>query len=408
MKGGNAMRHWILITLLCISLIGCQISGFAANKEWSGEEKLAKQIKPAVVRIVAGYSATWTILINNRYEKYTVGYGGTGSGAIISPDGYVVTNAHVVDICTHDNNTKIQNLAKMLATRLAKVYNVSYEVAWSYVVASINSRKASLSEIANITKVITPGGEELPFDLKEIGSSALENGKDVAIIKIEGRNFPTVRLGDSDKIRTGERIFVAGYPGIADLGSLASEKSVLEWSWSPGSISSDKKSSAQGTPLIQINAEGVKPGNSGGPVLNTDGQVIGLLTFGASGGPHWAMAARTLQEFIRKAGATNEESLIDKAYQQGLIFYWQGYHTKALAKFEEVKRLYAKHSEVDDLIAECQNNITTGHDKRYWPDYYPNIATVAVLTLLILSAITVALLKRRKVSEKKSTNNDLQ
>lgn len=406
MKGGKAMRHWILITLLCISLIGCQISGFAASKEWSAEEKLAKQIKPAVVRIVAGYSAAWTILINNRYEKYTVVYGGTGSGAIISPDGYVVTNAHVVDVYTHDNNTKIENLAKTLAVRLAKNYNVSYEVAWNFIVASIKNRTASLSEISTINKVITPGGEELPFDVKEIGSSALENGKDVAVIKIEGRNFPTVRLGDSDKIRTGERIFVAGYPGIADLGSLASEKSVLEWSWAPGTISSDKKSSAQGAPLIQLNAEGVKPGNSGGPVLNTDGQVIGLLTFGASGGPHWAMSARTVQEFIRKAGASNEESLIDKAYRQGLEFYWQGYYTKALMKFEEVRRLYPKHSEIDSLIAECQNNITTGNDKRYWPDYYPYMAGVAALTILILSAAIFTILKRRKLSQKKLTNTD--
>ncbi|MBP2626952.1 MAG: serine protease [Firmicutes bacterium] len=406
MKGGKAMCHWILITLLCISLIGSQISGLAANKEWSAEEKLAKQIKPAVVRIVAGYSAAWTILINNRYEKYTVVYGGTGSGAIISPDGYVVTNAHVVDLCTHDNNTKVQNLAKVLAAQIAKNYNVSIEVAWNYVVGSIKNRTASLSDISNISKVITPGGEELPFDLKEIGSSALENGKDVAVVKIEGRNFPTVRLGDSDKIRTGERIFVAGYPGVADLGSLASEKSVLEWSWAPGSISSDKKSSAQGNPLIQINAEGIKPGNSGGPVLNTDGQVIGLLTFGASGGPHWAMASRTVQEFIRKSGASNQESLIDKTYQQGLEFYWQGYYTKALMKFEEVRRLYPKHSEIDSLIAECQNNITTGNDKRYWPDYYPNMTATVVFIFLILSATTFALFKRRKLSGEKFTNDD--
>jgi len=408
MKGGKAMHHWILTTLLCISLIGCQISGFAANKEWSSEEKLAKQIKPAVVRIVAGYSVAWTILINNRYEKYTVIYGGTGSGSIISPDGYVVTNAHVVDTCTHNNNTRIQNLAKVLATQLAKNYNVTFDVAWNFVVASIKNKTSSLSEISNITKVITPGGEELPFDLKEIGSSAMENGKDVAIIKIEGRNFPTVRLGDSDKIRTGERIFVAGYPGIADLGALASEKSALEWSWAPGTISSDKKSSAQGAPLIQINAEGIKPGNSGGPVLNTDGQVIGILTFGSSGGPHWAMASRTIQEFIRKAGASNEESLIDKAYRQGLEFYWQGYYTKALMKFEEVRRLYPKQSEIDSLIAECQNNITTGNDKRYWPDYYPHMAATAIVTILILSAITFTLLKRRKLSEKKATNYDNQ
>ena len=400
------MYQRILIFLLCIAMIGSQITGFAAGKEWSSEEKLAKQIKPAVVRIIAGYSATWTILINNQYHKYNVTYGGTGSGAIISSDGYVIANAHVVDVCAHDTSTKKVNLAKMLAVSLAKHYNVSIEVAWNYVVQSIKGQTAHLSEITTIAKVITPGGEELPFDVKEIGSSAIENGKDVAVIKIEGQNFPTIRLGDSDKIRTGERIFVAGYPGVADLGALASEKSGLEWSWAPGTISSDKKSSAQGAPLIQVNAEGVKPGNSGGPVLNTDGQVIGLLTFGASGGPHWAMASRTVQEFVRKAGATNEESLIDKTYQQGLDFYWQGYFSKALTKFEEVKRLYAKHSEIDVLIAECQKNITAGTDKRYWADYYLQIAAFAAVTILLLSAAMFTIQTRRRLSQSKVTNTD--
>lgn len=377
----------ICLVLICTLLLG-QINSTLAAKDWSSEEKLAQQIKPAVVRIYSFYYTTWTI----GQVKINTYYGGMGSGAIINPDGYIITNAHVVETYTHTDNKKWENLAWELVNILVKKYNLTKQNA----ISIINTGMARNSKIETIHLVITPGGEELPFDLKELGSPAGEkDGKDIAIIKVEGRNLPTVMLGDSDKIRTGERIFVAGFPGAGDLGTWGSKQSELEWSWAPGTISSDKKTSAQGAPLIQVNAEGVKPGNSGGPVLNTDGQVIGLLTFGTQGGPHWAMASRTVMEFIRKAGATNEASITDKCYREGLDFYWEGYYSKALVKFEEVKRLYNKHSEANTLIAICQKNIADGNNKRYWPDYYPYIALALLLTAIV-AGIVIARRKRNK------------
>jgi len=383
-----------LVIVLAISLVMLQISAFAAGKDWTPEEKLAKLTKPAVVRVWAYYYATWTI---GSYQIPTY-YGGFGSGAFINPDGYIVTNAHVVDVYNHSDEKKWENLAWQLVYTLMQDYRLSKEQA----IALITKGYARIGKINSVYSVITPGGEELPFDVKEMGSPAGEkDGKDVAIIKVEGRNFPTVRLGDSDRIRTGERIYVAGYPSAGDLRSIGSKKSQLEWSWASGSISSDKKATAQGAPLIQVNAEGVTPGNSGGPVLNSDGQVIGLLTFymnshGGPNGPLYCMASRTVQEFVRKTGANNDESLTDKAYREGLEFYWQGYYSKALPKFEEVKRLYAKHSEVEGLIADCQKNIAEGNDKRYWPDYYGYIGAVILLLICIIAAIII---RKRKQAQ---------
>ena len=372
------MKKSFVTVLLVMFIISIPLAALAAGKDWSHEEKLAKLNKPAVARVYSFYWATWTIgtVQLNTY------YGGQGSGAFINPDGYLVTNAHVVQFYTHDDKKKWNNLALALVRILVTKYNLTQAQA----VALINSGQARISKINSVNVVITPGGEQLPFDLKEIGTPAGEkDGKDVAVIKVEGRNMPTVRLGDSDKIRTGERIFVAGFPGDADLGSWGSKNSHQEWSWAPGTISSDKKASAQGAPLIQLNAEGVKPGNSGGPVFNREGAVIGLLTFGTQGGPHWAMASRTVQEFVRKAGIGNEQSLTDKAYKEGLELYWQGYYSKALSKFEETRRLYAKHSEAEDLIADCQHQIAQKQDRTYWPDYYLYLIIACLLASLSVS-----------------------
>ncbi|GBG56405.1 serine protease Do [Sporomusaceae bacterium FL31] len=392
------LKKFLLITLI-ITFSFCQLNTAAASKEWTQEEKLAKISKPAVVRIWAYYYATWAI---GNHQILTA-HGGFGSGAFINSEGYVVTNAHVVDVCSHADKQKWENLAWQLVYTLVENYQVNKEQA----IALINQGYAHIGKIHMVNVVVTPGGEELPFELKEIGSPAgQKDSKDIAIIKVAGQNYPTIRLSGSDKTRTGERIFVAGYPSAGDLKAMGSVKSYLEWSWSPGSVSSDKKTTAQGTPLIQINAEGVTPGNSGGPVFNSDGHVIGLLTFymntkDGPNGPLYCLDAATIQEYIRKAGTSNNESLTNRSYRQGLELYWNGYYSKALSKFEETRRLYANHSEVDILIAECQQNIIEGNDKCYWPDYYGYFSLFA---LLFATALAIYY-KRKKSAKIKLLNN---
>lgn len=389
------MRRWFLVVFLILALIGGQVNAYAADKAWSDEEKLAKLTKPAVVRIAAYYWALWSV---GGVQIFTA-VGGHGSGAFISSDGYITTNAHVVQAYTHSDQQMNQNLVAQLYRTLMVKYQQTPQQAQAWL------RLAKVVKWEKKFAVIPPGGDELPFDLKEIGSPVgTKDGKDVAIIKVEGRNFPTVTIGDSDKVRTGEKVFVAGYPGSADMDQyqVLSQKSALQWSWAHGTISSDKKASSQGAPLLQVNAEGVTHGNSGGPVLNSDGKVIGLLTFGPPElqGLSFAVTSHTVLEFVRKSGATNTPSPTDIAYRDGLNFYWQGYYSKALPKFEEVKRLYAKHSEAEELIADCQHNIAQGKDKRYWPDYYPYMAATALV--VIIAVIALIVLKRRKALNQKT------
>ena len=151
-----------------------------------------------------------------------------GSGAIISEDGYVVSNAHVV-------------------------------------------------EDAHEILVTLPGGIRLNAEL--VGSDKLT---DIALLKVDESNLPFTELGNSDDLIVGEWAIALGNPlGLFDVG--------YEPTATLGIISGLdmdfglKESGRVYQDMIQTDAS-INPGNSGGPLVNSLGQIIGINTFILTGG----------------------------------------------------------------------------------------------------------------------------
>jgi serine protease Do len=146
---------------------------------------------------------------------------GLGSGFIVSPDGYILTNAHVVENASH------------------------------------------------VTVRLTDRRE---YTAKVIGS---DKQSDVAVIKIDATGLPTVKLGDSRRAQVGEWVVAIGSP-------FGFENSV-----SAGIVSAKSRSLPDATyvPFIQTDVA-VNPGNSGGPLFNLAGEVIGINSqiYSRSGG----------------------------------------------------------------------------------------------------------------------------
>jgi serine protease Do len=90
---------------------------------------------------------------------------------------------------------------------------------------------------------------------------------DVAVLKIEAKNLPTVQLGDPDRLRPGEWVVAIGSP-------FGFENSVTA-----GIVSATSRAMPGGnyTPFIQTDVA-VNPGNSGGPLVTMDGEVVGIVT----------------------------------------------------------------------------------------------------------------------------------
>ena len=143
---------------------------------------------------------------------------GEGSGIIISADGYILTNAHVI-------------------------------------------------KNADTVKVVLYNEEE--YEATIIGS---DEQTDVAVLKIEAQNLAFAELGDSDEIEVGETVYVLGNPGGL----------ILQSSFTDGIISGlnrvvSTEDSNYSMTVIQTNAA-INPGNSGGALINEYGQVIGITS----------------------------------------------------------------------------------------------------------------------------------
>jgi serine protease Do len=134
---------------------------------------------------------------------------GVGSGFVISDDGYIMTNAHVVEGADE------------------------------------------------VTVTLTDRRE---FKAKVLGA---DKRSDVALLKVDARNLPSLRIGDSNRIRVGEWVIAIGSPFN------------LENTVTAGIISAKARDTGEYLPLIQSDVA-VNPGNSGGPLINMRGEVIGI------------------------------------------------------------------------------------------------------------------------------------
>jgi serine protease Do len=220
-------------------------------------QNLVDQVSPAVVQItvqglgVRGGDDTGS----GRVQAQR----GGGSGVILDPDGYIITNAHVISSSTH-------------------------------IYVSLPDKDAQ----AKYRSILKPPGR-----IVEATLVGLDRETDLAVLKAPVAGLPALKLGDSEALRQGELVLAAGSP----YG--------LQNSVTMGVVSSIARQIRPEDPMIYIQTDAsINPGNSGGPLLNADGEVVGINTFilsGSGGSEGVGFAApsaivRTVYEQIRKYG----------------------------------------------------------------------------------------------------------
>ena len=191
----------------------------------------ANKILPSIVGIKVEYNVNSLISMFGRQTQATTAQA-SGSGIIISEDGYILTNNHIVS--TSSDN--------------------------------------SFYEVSEATKVtVTLFGDETEYEAKIIGT---DEQTDLAVIKIDKTGLTKAEFADSDNIKVGEFAMAVGNP----LG--------LESSITCGVVSAVNRevtdSDGKTYTLIQTDAA-INAGNSGGALVNSQGQVIGINTLKLEG-----------------------------------------------------------------------------------------------------------------------------
>jgi len=413
------MKKAYVTTPIIILLIAAIITSMVlinAKPDTSGinpAQKLAEFSKPSVVRVLDYAFVDWTF--SNYDDWEVVEYfkkmnnqsfiGGVGSGAIISSNGYIVTNAHVVELSKMSDQEIADIAFNDLCYNIAPLFNVSPDEARAYLLDYV-----SWDKVTKALKVVLPGGEVYDGEIKTYGAPIGE-GKDVSVLKIEGKNLPTLLLGSSENVHLQDEIWVFGYPGAAD-SSVLSQDSALVVSITDGKVSATDKKSAQGAPVLQVSAASTH-GNSGGPVINKDGNIIGLLTFRGDTvngqevqGFNFVVPVDTVKEFVAQSGATNTASIVDSLYIEGLNLYWGGYYKDALLKFEEVQRLFPAHSEIKRFISESQTKAS--QSKVLWSKYKNIFYAVDAGAVVIIIALLIITFKKKKAEAEASAQTQEQ
>ena len=149
-----------------------------------------------------------------------------------------------------------------------------------------------------------------------------------------------------------------------------------------------------GWEVLQTDAS-ITHGNSGGPVMNEYGEVIGLATFGSIDyqrqaevqGMNFIVPSTIVEEYIRKAKIEPGMSEISLSYEEAMDLYDESRYKKPLEKFEEVKDMNASFPFIDKMISDTERKIDRGLDKEprdMTMYYYIGGGALALILILVL------------------------
>ncbi len=198
-----------------------------------------------------------------RRSLVRINYGmGNGAGTIWHSDGLIITNAHVVGALDEIRGRD---------PRFRRAYG---------------AYRASEPELT----VTLPDGAVHPAKLL-----AMDAERDIAALSIDTQSLPTVQLGDSRKLKAGQWVFAVGHPwGVV---GAASGGIVI-------GTGTDLPEITNGRDWVVINLK-VRPGNSGGPLVDSNGRLVGINTLLTGRQVGAAVPVHAITQFLKESLGTH-------------------------------------------------------------------------------------------------------
>ncbi len=423
--------------------------------------------QPAVVRVVAHFegtstpprfavnfaSSTWSMSQATStpipYDDYL-----SGSGFVIDPSGYIITNSHVVSsaeirmqmAASVVESTMLSSLAALTPAQQKKLgTNITDPTiieklttdGLTYVLDNfppLNPPTVAVLKPTVGLPATTTSAYLLQIDSalageKQQADSAMQQGvagiitvvndnflndeKDVAILKVDEKNLPAITLGDSSAVHEGDSVHLFGFPASADVNGLTDPPT-----FTTGTVSALKDSTQHTFQYIQTDAS-VSPGSSGSPVIDSTGAAIGIVTLQSAGtsGDSFAFALpiKLAEDVLAAQSITPATTGYASHFLAGLSLQAASHCKAALVEFQaaastnnvfgDVTTYVQPHIDACNALIAAGNSVDSTWDQiRIWAKQVGIIFWIAIgvgIVLLIALIIGIFLLMHRLHKEER-------
>ena len=397
------MRKTILAGVALAALAVTSTSGIAHADE-SGVEQINASTSSAVVYL----ETTWTgYVYDTSKDSHGHAYGWVRrqpftmtnrcTGFVVNPNGYIVTAGH----CLEYTDSIQQQLAyQAIAWENSHgVYGNGYSTKqlfkWfgsGYRAYGEDGHKPDRTVMTALGISMSGENTVSTKPARVLSLKGFDNG-DVALLKIEAENLPSVTLAPEDTVEVGTEVVSVGFPASVDMVTDAT----MDPSYKDGTISSIKPIQNGLLKVYEISSQ-MSGGMSGGPTINAAGQVVGLNSFGIVGeskGFSFIRPASIISEMLTDEGVTNEIGDVQQTYLDGLGAYFDGNKTAAIDDFDRVLAQVPSHSLAQEYRAKAETLPDPAATKSGLPLLPLALAALGALVLLALVITTLVLLVRR-------------
>ncbi len=446
---GTALPHispgrmqWFARVMFVAGFVGLSFFGLVANTTttYAGEmpggnvsDPVVRKVdiaRPAVVRIITTIGGRLTVHFAPTSQRATFPLSGgsyslklSGSGAFISGNGDILTADHVVKPPPDQLNEFLyEEAASDIANYINQHFSVSQPYTKDDVIFELESGAfpstpaygspasevylsteytgpQSVSKLADV-----PSTMHVKVDRIEQESSFDKN--DVAIVHVNNMNdMPSIQLGDSSGVQEQDNLTIIGFPGSGDVNDAPTD--YLTSSVNKVFVSAIKTTD-KGAPVIQVGGN-VEHGDSGGPALDEQGNVVGIVSFGLdipnTFGQTTFLQASNSAKALEQALTTNTTpGRFQKAWNQAFTDYASnapGHWHRALKELQQIASQFPLFQAVTSYLTFAQAQAKS--ERLPQPQSQPQpgvsriilIAGIIVVILMALIFFVVAFARRR-------------
>ena len=368
-----------------VTVLAVLIAPLPATAQPLSLQEALLRAKPAVALVVAEVGGPVTVRCGPGAPSRNVTpppHRETGTGWFVGAAGWLITNGHVISAAHRPPE-------KLLSDRATQAIRDACPDGGT------GAEAVPLLE-PSIT-VLLPNGFQLPATVVKYSPpipGEPMSGQDLALLRLEVSDMPTLQLADSASLQIGDKIHIIGFPAVVLGHELLNATAKMEASVTSGAVSGFRQDRANQA-VIQTDAP-VAEGNSGGPALNDAGDVIGVLTFVAVAsdsartvqGFNFIIPSAAVTRFLADAGVPRDgPSRFNAAWHAGLRQYFMGNYRRARPDLAEANRLLPELPDV--------RRVRTDNAAREAGEPWLPWRTIAIAMLVVSGASYAVLAVRR-------------